>query len=686
MNRLANASSPYLLQHASNPVDWYPWGEEAFAAAAERNVPIFLSIGYSACHWCHVMEHESFDNPAIAGLMNERFVNIKVDREERPDLDQIYMSGVMAMTGHGGWPMSVFLTHDLKPFYCGTYWPPEARMNMPGFRQILTKISEAWQQKHDAIVQSADELANAIEQLTKPRGDAGQPDEALLHAATGELLQAADGTWGGFGSAPKFPHPMDLRLLLRCAKRFDNNDALHVVKLSCGRMAAGGIYDHLGGGFARYSTDAKWLVPHFEKMLYDNALLTSVYTEAFQATGEAEYERVVRETLDYIQREMTIPGGAFCSAQDADSEGEEGKFFVWSRGEVVRVLGKDDADLFCAAYDVTEPGNWEGKNILNRPRPLNSVAEDFGLTRDQLVERLQPMKQQLFDVRSQRIAPGTDDKIIVAWNGMMISAMALAARTFNESAWAKAAGKAVDYLLEHLRADDGRLFHTARHDKPSVSAFLDDYACLLEGLVELYQTTFDEALIDAAVELADIVLQDFADAAGGAFFYTTQDQQTPIARIKDSQDGATPSGNGMLATALLKLHTLTGRAEYFEAADGILQALDAQLRRSPMSGGQSLLALDQKLSSSPLVVIQTDAESMADCSMLDEVRKSFLPNVMVAVRTTAEENASNHLNAIFAGRTADESATAWVCSGNTCLEPATTTEQLRQRLDTITES
>lgn len=683
MNRLAEESSPYLLQHASNPVDWYPWGEAALAAARERNCPIFLSIGYSACHWCHVMEHESFDNPDIAALMNERFVNIKVDREERPDLDQIYMSGVMAMTGHGGWPMSVFLTHDLKPFYCGTYWPPEARMNMPGFRQVLTKISEAWHEKQDAILQSADELANAIGRLTRPRGEAGTPDESLLHAATGELLQAADGTWGGFGSAPKFPHPMDLRLLLRSAARFNNSDALHVVKLSCDRMAAGGIYDHLGGGFARYSTDARWLVPHFEKMLYDNALLTSVYTEAFQATGEPEYERVVRETLDYIQREMTIPGGAFCSAQDADSEGEEGKFFVWSRGEVEQVLGDEDARLFCAAYDLTEPGNWEGKNILNRPRPWSAVAEEFGLGRNELAERLQPMKRRLFDVRTKRVAPGTDDKIVVAWNGMMISACALAARVFDEPGWATAAHNAVDYLFKHLRDKNGRLFHTARHDQPSVPAFLDDYACLIEALVELYQTTFDESLTDAAVDLADIVLQDFADPAGGAFYYTATGQDTPIARIKDSQDGATPSGNGMLATALLKLHTLTGRPEYSKAADGILQALDAQLRRSPMSGGQSLLALDQLLSANSLVVIQADAQDLTQCDLIRQLRSEFRPNLMVAARPQQPEHTSENLNDVFSGRYAEDQATAWVCSGNTCLEPATTTEQLQQRLGDI---
>lgn len=688
MNRLANESSPYLLQHARNPVNWFPWGEEAFAEAKERNVPIFLSVGYSACHWCHVMEHESFDNPAIAALMNEHFVNIKVDREERPDLDQIYMNAVMAMTRRGGWPMSVFLTHDLKPFFCGTYWPPEARMNMPGFRQILMKLTEAWQTRRNDIEGSAEELADAVRRMSKPRGATGLPDCRLIQSAMGDLLQAADGQYGGFGSAPKFPHPMDLRLLLRCAKRFGSADALHVVRLTCDRMAAGGIYDHLGGGFARYSTDTRWLVPHFEKMLYDNALLTTVYAELFQETGEVEYARVLRETLGYIKREMTLESGAFCSAQDADSEGEEGKFFVWSLEEVEQVLGQPEATVFSAAYDVTPSGNWEGKNILNRPKPLRQVAEAHGMTRDDLVAALTPMKKALFDHRCQRVRPGTDDKVIAAWNGMMISGMALASRVLAEPMWAQSAAAASNYIMQQMRTAHGRLLHTSRQDKASVPAFLDDYACLIDGLIELYQATFDESRIDQATELADVVLSDFRDEEKGAFFYTAHTEETPITRVKDSQDGATPSGNAMLATALLKLAVYTDRHDYLDAATSVLAALDGQLRQAPMSGAQSLIAADNYLNSRPLLVIRSNFEFNRS-PMLTEFNAGFYPGVLVAVRAGIDspQPGSPALDIIFRGRELPESGeAAWICRADGCLAPVTTPQAMTQQLNSVMTS
>ncbi len=688
MNRLASESSPYLLQHASNPVDWFPWGEEAFAVARERDCPVFLSIGYSACHWCHVMEHESFDNEAIASLMNESFVNIKVDREERPDLDQIYMSSVMALTGRGGWPMSVFLTPDQKPFFCGTYWPPDPRMGMPGFRQIVSKIAVAWRDRRSDILDNSEQLTTAVRQMSVPAGNAGEPDDTLLRSAMSDLLQAADSRFGGFGSAPKFPHPMDLRLLLRLWVRFGSRDALHVAQLACDRMAAGGIYDHLGGGFHRYSTDAKWLVPHFEKMLYDNALLTSTYAELLQITGSPEHERVLTETLDYVLREMTLDSGAFCSTQDADSEGEEGKFFVWSLAEVTELLGDDDARLFCAAYDVTRSGNWEGKNILNRPRPLKDVAAEFETTRDDVVARLAPLKQRLFDSRRQRVAPGTDDKVITAWNGMMISGMALAAGVLAEPSYSAAAGRAADYVLTRMRMPDGRLFHTARHDKPSIPAFVDDYACLIDGLIELYQATFDERRIDQAAELADIMLADFFDQSNGGFFYTAEQQQTPMTRVKDSQDGATPSGNSMAATCLLKLSVLTGRAAYRDAADSTLRLLDGQLRKSPMSGGQSLIAADHVLGPLPEIVIQYPTDDAGNSATLQMLRRRCTPGLLVAVRTAAHRAGSAHrsalLDPLFEGRNADPAGeTIWVCQQGSCQQPVSSADEVRDRLDAM---
>ncbi|HTI52356.1 MAG TPA: thioredoxin domain-containing protein, partial [Planctomycetaceae bacterium] len=414
-NRLLHETSPYLQQHAYNPVDWHPWGTEALAKARELDRPIFLSIGYSACHWCHVMEHESFENEAIARLMNERFINIKVDREERPDLDQIYMNAVQLMTRRGGWPMSVFLTPALKPFFGGTYWPPESRMGMPGFREILVKVSEAWQARRSDVERGADELTDAVRQIAAHVGDASELDETLLRRAMQRLLSLTDRRHGGFGGAPKFPHAMDLRLLLRCWQRFGDGDALDAARLTLDKMAAGGIYDHLGGGFHRYSTDERWLVPHFEKMLYDNALLVPAYLEAHQATGDPDYARVARETLDYVLCEMTQPQGGFYSTQDADSEGVEGKYFVWSEAEVEQILGPDDARVFNDAYDVTRDGNWEGQNILNRSGSDPQSHQDRGTGDEELAQVLARCRRKLFEVRSRRIAPGRDDKVLVSW-------------------------------------------------------------------------------------------------------------------------------------------------------------------------------------------------------------------------------------------------------------------------------
>lgn len=677
MNRLANESSPYLQQHASNPVDWYPWGEEAIELAVERDWPIFLSIGYSACHWCHVMEHESFSNVEIAELMNRGFINIKIDREERPDLDQIYMNSVMALTGRGGWPMSVFLTPDLKPFFCGTYWPPEARINMPGFRQILTQLRAAWDQRRDDINSNAGQLAEAVVQLSQPQGQPGTPDAGLIKSAGQTLLQAFDREFGGFGAAPKFPHPMDLRVLMRCWQSDGKAEMLEAVQVSCDRMAAGGIYDHLGGGFHRYSTDARWLVPHFEKMLYDNGLLTSVYVELLQITGVDRYRRVLTETLDYVIREMTISEGGFCSAQDADSEGVEGRFFVWSHQEVHDALDSDQATLFCDAYDVTPGGNWEGSNILNLARPLSEVAEHHGVSLEELSESLRVSRNTLFDLRSQRIAPGTDDKILTAWNGMMISGMAAAARTLSNTQYLASAEAAADYITNQMMSDE-RLLHTARHNQASIPAFLDDYACLIDGLIELYQSSFDEARLEQALCLAERMLVDFRDEDHGGFFYTAHDQSTPVTRVKDSQDGATPSGNGMAATALLKLSALTGRVDLQQAAESTLIALDGQLRRNSMSGAQSLIAAHHLLGPGVVVVIRSNAGSPDDCAMLDVLRRRFSPGLLIVWRKANHtDSMSSCLNELFAGREAsDGMSTAWVCERGRCLNPVTTNEDL----------
>ena len=531
-NHLAKETSPYLLQHMDNPVDWYPWGPEALQRAQQEDKPIFLSIGYSACHWCHVMAHESFEDEALAAKLNEHFINIKVDREERPDLDQIYMNAVQMLTGRGGWPMSVFLTPDLKPFYGGTYWPPTARLGMPGFDQVIQAVADAWKDRRQAALEQADQLTSALRHSLLPSGPGAELSLERLHVAAAALERIFDRSHGGFGGAPKFPHPMDLRVLLRAWHREPRDGILQMVTLTLDKMAAGGIYDHLGGGFHRYSVDERWLVPHFEKMLYDNALLAGCYLEGYQATGNAQYAQVVRETLDYVLREMTDEKGGFYSTQDADSEGEEGKFYVWIPAEVETALGADAARAFCYVYDVSPTGNFEGKNILNRPKTLHQCAQIMQRDEADLAAELEASRQKLYAARQQRIAPGLDDKVLVGWNGLMIDSLASAAGVLNEPRYLDAATRAADFLLTNLRREDGRLLHTWRHGEAKLDAYLDDYACLVQALITLYETSFAERWIDEAVQLAQIILGQFNDGPQGGFFYTASDHERLIARAK----------------------------------------------------------------------------------------------------------------------------------------------------------
>jgi uncharacterized protein YyaL (SSP411 family) len=672
-NRLADETSPYLLQHAANPVDWFPWGEEAIAAAGELDRPIFLSIGYSACHWCHVMEHESFENESIAALMNERFVNIKVDREERPDLDRIYMNAVLALTGRGGWPMSVFLTPDLKPFYGGTYWPPEPRTGMPGFRQVLDHIADAWNTRRPDILTGAEELTEAVTRMGGPQGESSDLATGMLANAMNQLVGSADQTHGGFGGAPKFPHPMDLRVLLRCWGRFESDDALDVVRLTLDRMAGGGLYDHLGGGFHRYSTDARWLAPHFEKMLYDNALLTCVYLKAYQATGCEDDARVVRETLDYVLREMTQPAGGFYSTQDADSEGVEGKFFVWSEAEIDQHLDTDAARLFRACYDVSPAGNWEGTNILNRSRSHAEMATELGLSADDLTESLEASRRTLFEVRSQRIAPSRDDKILVSWNGLMIAAMAQASQVLGEKKYAAAATRAVDFILDNMRDEAGRLLHSFKDGRARFTAYLDDYAALIDGLVELYQATFETRHLTSAIELAESMRERFGDAETGGFFYTATDHETLITRDKDSQDNATPSGNALAATGLLKLGRLCGRTDFEQAAEKTLRMLSGQIQRVPQASGQALIALDFLLGPTREIVVAEGTAPSETTELLTAIHAQFLPNKVVLCRTAgiSDDELPPETEHLLAGkRPRDGEVTVYVCEQGTCGEPA----------------
>jgi hypothetical protein len=685
-NRLARETSPYLQQHASNPVDWYPWGPEALETAVRLDRPIFLSIGYSACHWCHVMEHESFEDEAIAELMNRHFINIKVDREERPDLDQIYMSAVTAITGRGGWPMSVFLTPKLEPFYGGTYWPPSSRMGMPGFRDILTQVNAAWVNRRTDVERSARELTDAVVEMSRSTAEQQPLDESLLKSGQATRLRIADRVHGGFGDAPKFPHPMDLRLLLRTAKRFNTPEALGIVRLTLDKMAAGGIYDHLGGGFHRYSTDARWLAPHFEKMLYDNALLSTAYLEAFQVTHESRYAEVVRETLDYVLREMTDAEGGFYSTQDADSEGEEGKFFAWSEAEVVSVLGPEKGRLFSYCYDVTAQGNWEEKNILNRVKTHAQAARMLEMPETDLAEVLADCRRQLFAVREKRVHPGRDEKIMAGWNGLMISAMAQAGSVLSEPKFTSAAARAADFVLARMRGNDGQLLHTFKDGAARLNAYLDDYACVIEALVEVFQATFDAKYLDAALALAKDMLGRFADEQGGGFFFTPHNHEPLIARNKDLHDNATPSGNGTAAGALLRLAQLCGRSDLEQLAHRTLEMLSGEMARVSMAAGQALLVLDNLLGPAYEIVIVEGPSGHDSDQVLRMVYDRFVPAKVIVRRPYDADDSTLPacLRLLLERRQAiDGQTTLYICQRGACQAPVSGLPAIEARLQNL---
>jgi len=671
-NQLVAETSPYLLQHANNPVDWYPWGDAAMERARREQMPIFLSIGYSACHWCHVMEHESFENPDIAAKLNAQFVCIKVDREERPDLDQIYMNAVQIMTGRGGWPMSVFLTPDQQPFYGGTYWPPEPRMGMPGFGQVVDAVANAWRERRTDVVKQAAELTQHLSNV----GIGDHPAEAiepdLLHGATAQLERAFDFTHGGFGRAPKFPHSMDLQVLLRDWFRSGRDGPLEMVRLNLDKMAQGGIYDHLGGGFARYSVDERWLVPHFEKMLYDNALLAGAYLDGYLATGDDAYARVVRETIDYVLNYMTDDAGGFHSTEDADSEGEEGKFYVWSPAEIRDVLGAERAERFCYVYDVTDGGNFEGKSILNLPKTIAQCAALKNWDLGELEQELAKSRADLLAARDRRVRPGKDDKILVSWNGLMIDSMARAAGVLDEPSYLAAATRAAEFLLRELRRADGRLLHCWRQGQAKFAAYLDDYSCLANACVSLYEAGFDERWMDAAVPLADVMLAQFADPDRGGFFFTAADHETLVARNKDVHDSSVPSGNAMAATVLLRLGTFTGRADYRDAARHTLEMAQPLMRETPTAMGQMLIAADRYLGPAPEVVILGAANDPDTQAVLLGLRRRFVPNLMLACRDQAQpaSGASRHLDPLFQGKQpGGASPTVFVCEDFACQVP-----------------
>ena len=677
MNRLANETSPYLLQHASNPVDWYPWGPEALERARIEDKPILLSIGYAACHWCHVMERESFEDETTAVLMNEHFVSIKVDREERPDLDAIYMDAVQSMTGSGGWPLTAFLTPEGKPFFAGTYFPDEARHGLPAFRTVLSAIAEVWEQRRGEAELQSSRVTEAVERSGR-LGPSSQPlTDDLLRTAFEALRRTFDPRWGGFGRAPKFPQPMTLELCLRMHLRADP-DALDMATLTLDKMAGGGIYDQIGGGFHRYSTDERWLVPHFEKMLYDNALLVRLYVHAWQLTGRELYRRIAAETCEYLLRELQHPEGAFFSSQDADSEGVEGRFFVWSWDELVAVSGEAVATVFGASPE----GNWEGANVLWRPLALEAVAAELELDSGEVARDVETARAELFEIRQGRTHPATDDKILAAWNGMAIAALAEAGRVFDEIAYVEAAVRAAGFVLSHLRDDGGRLLRSWRNGRVGGPGFADDHALMADACLVLYETTFELRWFDHARSLANELLRLFLDPERGGFFQTGSDAQALVVRPKDLTDNAVPSGNSAAADVLLRLSHLTGEAKYERAAETALRLVRDAMAEAPSGFGHALGAVDAYLSPVKEVAIVGDPKAEDTRLLVAEITtERFLPNHVLAVASPADQASAAGVALLRDRPQRDERATAYVCERFECRLPVTEPRALVEQLD-----
>ena len=693
-NRLATETSPYLLQHAHNPVDWYPWGEDAFVKAKAEDKPILLSVGYSACHWCHVMEHESFENEQIAGLMNRLFVNIKVDREERPDVDEIYMNAVQMLTGRGGWPMTVFLTPDGKPFYGGTYFPPEDRHNIPAFPRVLAGIAQAYREKPADVAKSTAEILSRLEQLAQRQQTTRPLDVSVLEKTAEGLAQHYDETHGGIGQAPKFPNSSVFSLFLRQAhatgkkrKRVPHLPVegghassfqryLNMTTHTLRKMAQGGMYDHLGGGFHRYSVDERWLVPHFEKMLYDNALLARLYLEGYQASGDPFFRQVVEEILAYVEREMMSPEGGFYSTQDADSEGVEGKFFVWDQDEVMRILGDDVGEIFCRYYDVTDVGNFEHKNILHPTLEMAQLARLFQRDVDETTQLIARAKDTLFAVREQRVKPGRDDKILTSWNGLMISAFAEAYKVLGHPGYLEVARRSIHFVQTAL-CREGRLLRSYKDGQAKFNAYLDDYACFSAALLDVYEATFEPEYLDRAVAFADVLLARFWDAQEGGFFFTSSDHEALISRSKSAFDGSVPSGNSVAASVLLRLYYATEKQDYLTKAEMLFRLFYDALEQNPFGFSNMLCGLDFYLRRPKEIVLLGDPADTETKALLHNIHASFIPNKTLMCFDPAQPPPRG-VPGLLAGKTRiGDKLTAYVCHNFSCSLPVTSWEELR---------
>ena len=689
-NRLAFEKSPYLLQHAGNPVDWYPWGAEAFDKAERENKPIFLSIGYSTCHWCHVMAHESFEDPQIAKLMNDVFVSVKVDREERPDIDTLYMTACQMMTGSGGWPLTIIMTPDKQPFFAGTYIPRETRFGRLGLLDLIPRIKELWATRQAEVLSSARQIAATLQKasLLTPGEELGEP---VLHLAYEQLSARLDKHYGGFSVAPKFPTAHNLLFLLRYWKRSGDNKALKMVEDTLQAMRRGGIFDHIGFGFHRYSTDAQWLVPHFEKMLYDQAMLAMAYTEAYQATAKEEYAQTAREIFTYVLRDMTAAGGGFYSAEDADSEGEEGKFYLWTYDEIKRILNSDEADLFIKVFDIKDAGNFTdevagrktGRNIPHLAKSFAEIGSELSEPIPELQKRLESMRQKLFKYRDKRVHPQKDDKILTDWNGLMVAALAKGARVFNKPGYASAAKSTMDFILNNMVTHNGRLLHRYRDGEAALPAHIDDYAFLIWGMLELYETTFEIYYLIRAIELNEHLIEHFWDDKNGGFYFTAVDGENLLVRQKEIYDGAIPSGNSVAMLNLLRLGRLSANPNLEQKAAQIGRAFFESVRQSPSAYTQLMTAIDFAVGPSHEIVIVGDPGADDTKGMLRAIHRRFIPN-RVLILLSPEPSDSDIKRIIpFTEQMSwiKGKATAYVCHQYTCKLPTTDIDTMLRLLD-----
>ena len=687
-NRLIHETSPYLLQHAHNPVDWYPWGQEALQKAREEDKPILLSIGYAACHWCHVMERESFENLDTARLMNDLFVSIKVDREERPDLDALYMDAVQALTGSGGWPMTVFLTPDGAPFFGGTYFPPVTRYGMPSFPQLLRSIANLYRTRRDDVERQAEEFRQFYQRRSDVKVELPQtitpnamPTVEDLAQAAEQLLSEMDAVEGGFGRAPKFPHTMTLEFLLRMVSRAENegvdsDDLVRLIRLTLDKMADGGIYDQVGGGFHRYSTDARWLVPHFEKMLYDNALLAPLYLHAWQIFGDTRYRDICEQTLDYVLREMTDPTGGFYSTQDADSEGEEGKFYTWTPEEITGILGERDAAIVSSVWDITSAGNFEGKNIAHVARPVAEVAAEFGLSRREVENIIARARDRLYTERSRRIWPGRDDKALTGWNGLMLRAFADAGCALDRDDYRQAAVSNASFLTARLW-QSGALLRSWRQGNAKIAGYLEDYAALVNGLISVYEATGDSRHYQLARRVSDDMIERFWDAEKGTFFDTARDHEALIGRPREVTDNAIPSGMSMAVEALLRMWALSGEGRFYDVAAHVLTIFAPTIVTQPSAFGHLLCALDDYIGPLYEVAIVGAHGDERVRSLERAVSDAFLPRAVLAVGEPQEPDAKEDVPLLSGRILVDGAPAAYVCHNFVCQQPITDAETLR---------